>query len=145
MQEPMRDTPETSARSNAAVAYYENGPELSGLVLDALPAAGSNADPLDPDDLAGLDEVHGLGRAATLTLAELAGISSSERAGRVARASGSARPDRRNRRVTPAHGCRRRGHHARAVMPNFEARMAGLARNLSDQRIGMVMAVLSRS
>jgi ubiquinone/menaquinone biosynthesis C-methylase UbiE len=79
MEDAMRDTPETSARSNAAVSYYENGPELSGLVLKALRAAGRPVDPMDPDDLAGLDEFHGLGRAATLSLAELAGISSSER------------------------------------------------------------------
>ena len=36
-------------------------------------------DPVDPDDLAGLDEFHGLGRAATLTMAELAGIAEGER------------------------------------------------------------------
>jgi SAM-dependent methyltransferase len=65
--------------SDAALAYYESGPELSGVVLDALRAAGREVDPLDPDDLAGLDEFHGLGRAATLTLAELAGISEGER------------------------------------------------------------------
>jgi hypothetical protein len=54
--------------SDAALAYYEGGPELSGVVLEALCAAGREVDPLDPDDLAGLDEFHGLGRAATLTL-----------------------------------------------------------------------------
>jgi sarcosine/dimethylglycine N-methyltransferase len=43
-------------------------------VLDALREAGREVDPLDPDDLAGLDEFHGLGRASTLALAELAGI-----------------------------------------------------------------------
>jgi SAM-dependent methyltransferase len=65
--------------SDAALAYYEGGPELSGVVLEALRAAGREVDPLDPDDLAGLDEFHGLGRAATLTLAELAGISEGDR------------------------------------------------------------------
>jgi len=65
--------------SDAALAYYEGGPELSGVVLDALRAAGREVDPLDPDDLAALDEFHGLGRAATLTLSELAGISEGER------------------------------------------------------------------
>lgn len=64
---------------NFALAYYEGGPELTSVVLDALRAAGREVDPLDPDDLAGLDEFHGLGRAATLTLAELAGIADGER------------------------------------------------------------------
>ena len=64
----------------AALDYYEGGSsELSGVVLEALRAAGREVDPLDPDDLAGLDEFHGLGRAATLTMAELAGIAEGER------------------------------------------------------------------
>ncbi len=63
----------------AALAYYEGGPELLGVVLEALRAAGREVDPVDPDDLAGLDEFHGLGRAATLTMAELAGIAEGER------------------------------------------------------------------
>lgn len=48
-------------------------------MLDALEGAGRPVDPIDPDDLAGLDEFHGLGRAATLALAELAGISEGAR------------------------------------------------------------------
>ncbi|HEV2724316.1 MAG TPA: hypothetical protein VGV10_06755 [Thermoleophilaceae bacterium] len=64
---------------DAALAYYEGGPELLGVVLEALRAAGREVDPLDPDDLSGLDEFHGLGRAATLTMAELAGIAEGER------------------------------------------------------------------
>jgi hypothetical protein len=55
--------------SDAALAYYDGGPELSGVVLEALRAGGREVDPLHPDNLAGLDEFHGLGRAATLTLA----------------------------------------------------------------------------
>jgi hypothetical protein len=47
--------------SDAALAYYEGGPELSGVVLEALRAAGREVDPLDPDDLAGLDEFHDSG------------------------------------------------------------------------------------
>jgi hypothetical protein len=31
------------------------------------------------------------------------------------------------------------------VMPNFDERMAGLARNVEQQRIGLVMAVFSKS
>lgn len=34
--------------ANAALAYYEGGPELSGVVLDARGAAGRKVDPLDP-------------------------------------------------------------------------------------------------
>ena len=61
-------------------AYYETGPEdLSIVVFDALRAAGRSLEPLDSDDLAGLDEFHGLGRAATLALADLAGISDGTR------------------------------------------------------------------
>jgi SAM-dependent methyltransferase len=63
----------------AALDYYAGGPELLDVVLDALQAAGRTVDPLDPADLAGLDEFHGLGRAATLTLAELVGISRGDR------------------------------------------------------------------
>jgi predicted O-methyltransferase YrrM len=60
--------------------YYAAGPDqLADVVLDALRAAGRPTDPLDPDDLAALDEFHGLGRAATLTLAERAGLSVGER------------------------------------------------------------------
>ena len=66
-------------RSDTAPAYYEDGPDLAGVVLDALREAGREVDPLDPDDLAGLDEFHGLGRAATLTMADLARISEGER------------------------------------------------------------------
>lgn len=62
------------------MAYYEGDGELVGVVLEALRAAGREVDPLDPDDLAGLDEFHGLGRAATLTMAELADVSEGERA-----------------------------------------------------------------
>lgn len=43
-------------------------------MLGALTEAGREIDPLDPDDLAGLDEFHGLGRAATLAMADLAGV-----------------------------------------------------------------------
>lgn len=59
---------------DAALAYYADGPELSALVLDALAAAGRSTDPIDADDLAALDEFHGLGRAATVAMARLAGI-----------------------------------------------------------------------
>src|ERR1700722_2458020 len=54
-------------------SYYD-GPDLEQRVLAALGAAGRAVDPLDPDDLAGLDEFHALGRAGTLALAELAHV-----------------------------------------------------------------------
>jgi ubiquinone/menaquinone biosynthesis C-methylase UbiE len=63
---------------HAAQDYYANGPELTGRVLDALRAGGRDVDTVDPDDLAALDEFHGLGRAATLTMAELAGVTRGE-------------------------------------------------------------------
>jgi sarcosine/dimethylglycine N-methyltransferase len=63
-----------------AQAYYAAGPaELAPIVLEALVAAGRPTQPLEPDDLAALDEFHGLGRAATLALAELADISPGDR------------------------------------------------------------------
>ena len=70
---------EPHVASDPALAYYGNGPALTGVVLDALRESGREVDSLDPDDLAGLDEFHGLGRAATLTMAEVAGISEGER------------------------------------------------------------------
>ena len=47
----------------AAQAHYAAGPDLRPRILEALAAAGRPVDPLDPDDLANLDEFHGLGRA----------------------------------------------------------------------------------
>lgn len=60
--------------------YYATGPEdLAGIVLGALKAAGRPTEPIDSDDLALLDEFHGLGRAATLALAEAAEVSAETR------------------------------------------------------------------
>jgi SAM-dependent methyltransferase len=55
------------------IGYYD-GPDLEQRVLDALRASGRSLDPLEPDDLAGLDEFHALGRAGTLALANLADV-----------------------------------------------------------------------
>jgi hypothetical protein len=55
------------------ISYYD-GPDIEELVLGALRASGRLLDPLDPDDLAGLDEFHALGRAGTLALADLADV-----------------------------------------------------------------------
>jgi sarcosine/dimethylglycine N-methyltransferase len=53
---------------------FYDGPELEPVVLDALRAAGRSLDPLDSDDLAGMDEFHAVGRAGTLAMAELVGV-----------------------------------------------------------------------
>ncbi len=75
----MQHGAEVHVASDAALTYYADGPELVSVVLDALRDRGCEVDPLDPDDLAGLDEFHGLGRAATLTMTDLATISAGER------------------------------------------------------------------
>ncbi|MBV8954782.1 MAG: methyltransferase domain-containing protein [Solirubrobacterales bacterium] len=59
-------------------AYYQ-GPEIGGLLLRALGEAGLDPDALDIDDLASLDEFHAVGRAATVALADLAGVTAGER------------------------------------------------------------------
>ena len=61
-----------------ALEFYD-GPDLEGVVLDALRAAGRPIDPLDSDDLAAMDEFHALARAGTLALAELADVTASDR------------------------------------------------------------------
>ncbi len=63
---------------SAGLAYYD-GPELVDTVLQALRSAGLDPDRLDIDDLAPLDEFHALGRAATLALAELSGLTTTDR------------------------------------------------------------------
>ncbi len=63
---------------SAALTYYD-GPELVDTLVDALARAGLDPNALDIDDLAALDEFHALGRAASLTLAELADVHPGER------------------------------------------------------------------
>jgi SAM-dependent methyltransferase len=59
----------------AALRYYDgDGTDPLPVVLDALRGSGRDADRIDIDDLAGIDEFHALGRPATMALAELAGI-----------------------------------------------------------------------
>jgi SAM-dependent methyltransferase len=53
---------------------YYDGPDLERRVLEALRTAGRPLDQIDPDDLAGLDKFHALGRAGTLALAKLADV-----------------------------------------------------------------------
>jgi ubiquinone/menaquinone biosynthesis C-methylase UbiE len=56
------------------IASYWNRDGLVDIVLAALAAAGKNLDALTVDDLAATDQFHGGGQAATLRLAELAGL-----------------------------------------------------------------------
>jgi MPBQ/MSBQ methyltransferase len=67
-----------SQRSTAPLAYYD-GPDLVDPLLSALRQAGLDPDALDIDDLAPLDEFHALGRAASLSLADLADVQPDER------------------------------------------------------------------
>lgn len=59
-------------------SYYE-GPEIVERLRTALTEAGLDPNALDVDDLAPLDEFHALGRAATLALADLAGVRAGQR------------------------------------------------------------------
>jgi SAM-dependent methyltransferase len=54
---------------------YYDGPDLHDTIFAAIHAAAGDAETIDSDDLAGMDEFHALGRAGTLALAELANIS----------------------------------------------------------------------
>jgi SAM-dependent methyltransferase len=59
--------------SRAVTQHYTRGNLAEG-IFDALRQAGKRPDQLQPDDLAALDQFHIGGQAATLALAELAGI-----------------------------------------------------------------------
>ncbi len=61
-----------------ALDYYD-GPDIVDRLIEALREAGLDPDALDIDDLAPLDEFHALGRAATLALADLAGLQPDDR------------------------------------------------------------------
>src|SRR5215218_4134461 len=59
----------------AALRYYDHdGTDPLSVVLDALRESGRDAERIEIDDLAGIDEFHALGRPATMALAELAGV-----------------------------------------------------------------------
>jgi sarcosine/dimethylglycine N-methyltransferase len=65
----------TETRDAAALRYYDgDGKDPLVVVLDALRESGRDPDSVEIDDLAGIDEFHALGRAATMALAELAGV-----------------------------------------------------------------------
>lgn len=63
---------------NPVESHYTT-PDLGAAILTALQAAGKDLDHLTPDDLAPVDEFHGGQRPATVRLAEMAGLSGSER------------------------------------------------------------------
>jgi SAM-dependent methyltransferase len=58
---------------------YYDGPDLVDGIRGALARGGLDPDRLDPADLAALDQFHAQGLAATLALAELAGVRRGER------------------------------------------------------------------
>jgi len=58
---------------------YYDGPEVVDDLIDTLRGTGLDPDALDIDALAPLDEFHARGRAATVALAELAGVRPGER------------------------------------------------------------------
>ena len=64
--------------TTTSLDYYD-GPEILDELEDALRQAGLDPDALDVDDLTALDEFHARGRAATVALAELAGVRGGER------------------------------------------------------------------
>jgi SAM-dependent methyltransferase len=62
-------------RDDAPLRYYDgDGMDPLPVVLNALRESGRDAERVEIDDLAGIDEFHALGRPATMALAELAGI-----------------------------------------------------------------------
>jgi SAM-dependent methyltransferase len=64
--------------ASSVSGYYGRG-DLGTVILDALRAAGKNLDALTPADLAPMDEFHIRGKEATLELAGLAALASTER------------------------------------------------------------------
>ncbi len=83
--------------------HYERA-GLGETILAALTAAGKDIEALAPEDLAPVDEFHIRGRAATIELAELAGIGSEAHVLDVG--SGIGGP---SRQLAAAFGCRGTG------------------------------------
>src|SRR5215203_5247876 len=62
-------------RDDAPLRYYDgDGADPLPVVLEALRESGRDAEQVEIDDLAGIDEFHALGRPATMALADLAGV-----------------------------------------------------------------------
>ena len=68
-----------SSEASVIRYYTHDGADLVPVILDALQGAGRDPEHLSVDDLAGVDEFHALGRAATMALADLAGIGEGDR------------------------------------------------------------------
>jgi SAM-dependent methyltransferase len=103
------------------VTTYYDGPVLQDTVFAAIRAAGGDTDVIDPDDLAGIDEFHALGRAGTLALAALADVTPGSRVIDVGAGIGG-----------PARALARHfGAHVTAAEPT--ARFAALARTLTER------------
>jgi ubiquinone/menaquinone biosynthesis C-methylase UbiE len=64
---------------NEAVQTHYTRPDLGSVILAALEKAGKEVSRLTPEDLAPIDEFHIRGRAATLELAQAAGLDASQR------------------------------------------------------------------
>lgn len=69
----------TAESQPGAIGDHYRRDGLTEAILEALRAAGKDLDSLTPDDLAPVDQFHTRGRAATLDLARLAGITSGMR------------------------------------------------------------------
>jgi ubiquinone/menaquinone biosynthesis C-methylase UbiE len=67
------------SQSAQAVANHYKRRALGDVILAALKATGKDIERLTPDDLAPVDEFHAGGRNATVRLAQLAGVTGSER------------------------------------------------------------------
>src|SRR5207244_12400350 len=67
------------SQSAQMVADHYKKRALGDAILAGLKAAGKDIERLTPDDLAPVDEFHSGGRNATIRLAQLAGITGSER------------------------------------------------------------------
>lgn len=66
-------------RVNEAIQTHYTRAELGDVILAALEKAGKNVNRLSPEDLAPIDEFHIRGRAATLELAQAAGLDATKR------------------------------------------------------------------
>lgn len=64
---------------NQTIQTHYGRPDVGSVILTALEKAGKNLASLTPEDLAPVDEFHIRGRAATLELAQAAGIDASKR------------------------------------------------------------------
>lgn len=68
-----------SVQVNETVQAHYTRPDLGGVILAALERAGKDLGRLTPEDLAPIDEFHIRGRAATLELAQAAGVDATKR------------------------------------------------------------------